>query len=104
LIADVDEDRQVRGTTLALAALATASAELAIAGPERSPGTALARAAALVLGALMVYLWTGHPSGTDREGRGASAGGSRPRRPATLPIVVIALLSLLLLVRLIEIT
>ena len=98
MIADVDEDRQVRGTTLALAALATASAELAIAGPERSPSAALARAAALFVGALMVYLWTGHLSGTEGEGRGASVGSGRPRRrPATRPIVVIALLSLLAL-------
>ncbi len=93
MIADVDEDRRVQGATLALAALATASAELAIAEPGRPPGVSLAWAAAWFLIALMVHYWT---RGFSAEGEAAQrhhpGAGRRGRRSSTRPLIIVAML------------
>ena len=90
---DRDEDRLVRGMTLALAGLAAGAAELAIAEPGRPEATSLAWASALIGAAVVINLWSGtltvSPEGTRR---GASGAGRPRRQVATRPIVLVGLL------------
>jgi hypothetical protein len=85
LIVDVKECRRFQGATLALAALATASAELAIAEPGTPPGRSLAWAAAWFVVALVVHLWIGGFSAVE---------GEMQRRHSTRPLIIVAILIL----------
>lgn len=89
-----DEDRRIQGATLALAALATASAELAIAEPGRPPGTSLAWATAWFMAALIVYVWTrGLSLSAEKAHRRHHLGDDRRGQQfSTRPIIIVAIL------------
>ncbi len=84
MAADREEDRWVQGATLALAALATTSAELAIAEPGRPLMVSLAWGLGWSLAAWMVSLWS-------KSSSPGLLARSRPRTSLS-PLLVIGLL------------
>lgn len=84
MIAEIDECQEVQVATLSLAALATVSAELALAEPGRPEGLSLAWASLWVVVALAAHLG---------PGRSRNSGvGPAPGRATTRPLLVIAIL------------
>ena len=86
MIDEADEGRPVGLATLALASLATASAELAIAEPGRPTGVSLAWAAAWIAAAIVLHL---RLAGFTPSEKGQ---GRRGRRVSTPPFIIVALL------------